>query len=105
MPPPFFPMLASLLDAPLDSTTLAYEPKYDGIRALVEVSPRDVRLWSRLGNVAGLAGSLFGTDFNSFLWPFHHGGGLGGMLNAAVMTGVVLALTALLTRAGLRLKL
>jgi predicted acyltransferase len=58
-----------------------------------------------IGNVAALAGSLFGKDLNVFLWPFGHAGGLAGMLNAAVMTGVVLALTALLTRAGLRLKL
>ena len=47
------PMLASLADAPLDDPNLVYEPKYDGIRAIAEVSggPRGhVRLWSRLGN-------------------------------------------------------
>jgi bifunctional non-homologous end joining protein LigD len=47
-------MLASLADAPLDDPQLVYEPKYDGIRAIVEVAPRaktgDVHLWSRLGN-------------------------------------------------------
>ena len=44
-------MLATLADAPLVSKTLVYEPKYDGIRALVEVAPRGVtRLWSRNGN-------------------------------------------------------
>ena len=46
-------MLASLADAPLDDPNLVYEPKYDGIRAIAEVSggPRGhVRLWSRLGN-------------------------------------------------------
>jgi bifunctional non-homologous end joining protein LigD len=47
-------MLASLADAPLDDAKLVYEPKYDGIRAVVEVNPRaktgGVRLWSRLGN-------------------------------------------------------
>jgi len=32
-------MLATLADAPLDSPSLLYEPKYDGIRALVEVKP------------------------------------------------------------------
>ena len=48
-------MLASLADAPLDDPQLVYEPKYDGIRAIVEIEtgvsrkPR-VRLWSRLGN-------------------------------------------------------
>ena len=31
------PMLASTGDAPLDSAALAYEPKYDGIRALASV--------------------------------------------------------------------
>src|SRR3954467_2921258 len=45
------PMLATLADAPLVSKTLVYEPKYDGIRALVEVAPRGLtRLWSRNGN-------------------------------------------------------
>jgi bifunctional non-homologous end joining protein LigD len=44
------PMLASTADAPLDSGDLAYEPKYDGIRALVSIEPGSVRFWSRLGN-------------------------------------------------------
>src|SRR5687768_5770764 len=47
------PMLATTAGAPLDSPTLVYEPKYDGIRALASVipgSPPRVRLWSRLGN-------------------------------------------------------
>jgi bifunctional non-homologous end joining protein LigD len=48
------PMLATLADPPLTGKGLVYEPKYDGIRALVHVPPADsregVRLWSRLGN-------------------------------------------------------
>jgi bifunctional non-homologous end joining protein LigD len=47
------PMLATTADAPLDSDSLVYEPKYDGIRALASVMPGTVaavRLWSRLGN-------------------------------------------------------
>ena len=44
------PMLASLMDAPLDDPQLVYEPKYDGIRAIAEISPDGVKLWSRLGN-------------------------------------------------------
>jgi bifunctional non-homologous end joining protein LigD len=47
-------MLASLDEAPLADPRLAYEPKYDGIRALAVVraggGPDAVRLWSRLGN-------------------------------------------------------
>jgi bifunctional non-homologous end joining protein LigD len=43
-------MLASLGEAPHDDPNLVYEPKYDGIRAIAEVGPREVRLWSRLGN-------------------------------------------------------
>jgi bifunctional non-homologous end joining protein LigD len=46
-------MLATTADAPLDSDTLVYEPKYDGIRALASILPGTVaavRLWSRLGN-------------------------------------------------------
>src|SRR5687768_7424518 len=62
------PMLATLEDPPLKSDGLVYEPKYDGIRALVEIDPRrlePVQMWSRLGNektaqfpdlVAALAG-------------------------------------------------
>ncbi|MFN7985669.1 MAG: DNA ligase D, partial [Vicinamibacterales bacterium] len=38
--------------APLADAELVYEPKYDGIRAIAEVSAggQDIRLWSRLGN-------------------------------------------------------
>jgi bifunctional non-homologous end joining protein LigD len=45
-------MLATTADAPLDASTLAYEPKYDGIRAIASVlaSSQPVRFWSRLGN-------------------------------------------------------
>lgn len=46
-------MLATLEDAPLQDDALVYEPKYDGIRALVELAPNTrspVRIWSRLGN-------------------------------------------------------
>ncbi len=48
------PMLASIGDTPLVSTAFVYEPKYDGIRALVAIEPArggpSVRIWSRLGN-------------------------------------------------------
>jgi bifunctional non-homologous end joining protein LigD len=48
------PMLATLADAPLTQKGLVYEPKYDGIRALVEIVPAaggaKVRIWSRNGN-------------------------------------------------------
>jgi bifunctional non-homologous end joining protein LigD len=44
-------MLATLTEAPLIAKTLVYEPKYDGIRAIAEVTPKGgVRLWSRNGN-------------------------------------------------------
>jgi bifunctional non-homologous end joining protein LigD len=44
-------MLAMLAEAPLGDPGLVYEPKYDGIRAIVEVAPgRPARFWSRLGN-------------------------------------------------------
>ena len=44
-------MLASLVDAPLVDPGLVYEPKYDGIRAIVEIDPMGrAHLWSRLGN-------------------------------------------------------
>src|SRR2546430_9341381 len=44
-------MLAWLADAQLDDQHLVYDPKYDGIRAIVEIGANGVvRLWSRLGN-------------------------------------------------------
>lgn len=45
-------MLATLADAPLNHAGFVYEPKYDGIRAIVEVAAggKSVHLWSRLGN-------------------------------------------------------
>ncbi len=47
------PMLATLADPPLSGPALLFEPKYDGIRALVHVPPAGssaVRIWSRAGN-------------------------------------------------------
>jgi bifunctional non-homologous end joining protein LigD len=47
-------MLATLAEAPLQQKGLVYEPKYDGIRALVLVAPArngaTARIWSRNGN-------------------------------------------------------
>jgi bifunctional non-homologous end joining protein LigD len=47
-------MLATVSEPPLTGKNLLFEPKYDGIRALVHVAPGtprpDIRLWSRLGN-------------------------------------------------------
>jgi bifunctional non-homologous end joining protein LigD len=47
-------MLATLAEPPLKQKGLVYEPKYDGIRAIVEVGragrSSTVRLWSRNGN-------------------------------------------------------
>ena len=48
------PMLATLAEAPLRDPALAYEPKYDGIRAIADVGTSGradaVRLLSRTGN-------------------------------------------------------
>ncbi|HEY3885532.1 MAG TPA: non-homologous end-joining DNA ligase, partial [Vicinamibacterales bacterium] len=48
------PMLATLAEVPKRQKGLLYEPKYDGIRALVELTPQPqgaaARLWSRNGN-------------------------------------------------------
>jgi bifunctional non-homologous end joining protein LigD len=48
-------MLATLAEHPLNDPEFLYEPKYDGIRALVEIPPpsetaRRITIWSRLGN-------------------------------------------------------
>jgi len=58
-----------------------------------------------IGNATGLLGAVLHADIGRLLWPFYGTGGVAGMLNAAVMTGIVLVLTAVLTRAGLLLKL
>ncbi len=47
---------------------------------------------------------LFGIDGDRLFWPGWKAGGLPGMLNAAVMTGVMLALTWALTRKKIILK-
>ena len=44
------PMLATLADAPLRDPHLVYEPKYDGIRAIVTVTGAGVSIASRVGN-------------------------------------------------------
>ncbi|HZA34801.1 MAG TPA: DNA ligase D [Vicinamibacterales bacterium] len=48
------PMLATLAEHPLDDPAFVYEPKYDGIRALIEIGPPSrgtpTSIWSRLGN-------------------------------------------------------
>lgn len=45
------PMLATLADPPLVQPGLIYEPKYDGIRAIVDLRPNGhARLYSRNGN-------------------------------------------------------
>ena len=47
-------MLATLAEPPLTGAGLVFEPKYDGIRALVHIetpgATPEVRIWSRLGN-------------------------------------------------------
>ena len=61
-------MLATLADPPLAQPGLIYEPKYDGIRALVDLRPDKgghVRIYSRNGNdktsqFPGLAKALAG---------------------------------------------
>jgi Uncharacterized conserved protein len=56
-------------------------------------------------SAAAVLGGLVHLDIYGILWPFYGTGGLTGILNAAAMTGVVLLLTAALSRAGLVLKL
>ena len=55
--------------------------------------------------VFGFASSLFRTDVSRIFWPYSERGGFAGILNAAVMTGVVLLLTWALTRKKIILKI
>lgn len=41
------PMLATLVDRPFDRPGWIFEPKWDGYRAIAEVAPKGVRLYSR----------------------------------------------------------
>jgi heparan-alpha-glucosaminide N-acetyltransferase len=59
----------------------------------------------QLGNVLLLLGGLLHVNLWRIFWPFADKGGIAGMLNAAVMTALVLFLTTLLTRAKVILKL
>ena len=56
-------------------------------------------------NILALVGAVFSVDLGRIFWPFAERGGLAGMLNAAVMTALILLLTTLLTRAKVVLKL
>jgi bifunctional non-homologous end joining protein LigD len=85
------PMLATLADAPLSSKNLVYEPKYDGIRALVEIVPSKsgasrrahARIWSRNGN----------EKTRQFPTIVHALESAGGRLSAAVvLDGEIVAL-------------
>ena len=80
-------MLASLEPARVDDGRFAYEPKYDGIRALVEVEPgatrEGIRIWSRLGNQKS-------AQFPEIVAALHD---LGRRLKAAVvLDGEIVAL-------------
>src|SRR5438046_10305843 len=55
------PMLATLAEAPLVDPNLVYEPKYDGIRALISVTPAR----SATGAVAVTIASRRGNDKTS----------------------------------------
>jgi heparan-alpha-glucosaminide N-acetyltransferase len=59
----------------------------------------------QIGNILLLAGGLLHVNLWRAVWPFADKGGWPGMLNAAVLTALVLLLTTLLTRAKVILKL
>lgn len=52
-----------------------------------------------------LVSTIFGFEAGRLLWPFGDQGGLPGMLNALVVTGVILLITAGMTKAKVVLKL
>jgi hypothetical protein len=59
----------------------------------------------QLNNVLVLLGAVLPINLWRVFWPFADKGGIAGMLNAAVMTALILFLTALLSRAKVTLKL
>jgi heparan-alpha-glucosaminide N-acetyltransferase len=58
-----------------------------------------------LNSALGLLSSLAGSDLGRWLWPFAERGGAAGMLNALVVTGIILIITGLATRWKVILKL
>ncbi len=58
-----------------------------------------------IASILALASSLVGRDLEKWLWPFAERGGVPGMMNALVFTGLVLLITALATRRKLILRL
>jgi len=52
-----------------------------------------------------IVSSIFGLGAGRLLWPFYARGGMPGMANAVVVTGLILLITALMTRAKIILKL
>jgi bifunctional non-homologous end joining protein LigD len=80
------PMLASTGGAPLDSHDFAYEPKYDGVRAIAVVEHGTARLWSRLGNEKT---AQFPEVVDALArWNTHHGG------RRLILDGEIVALDA-----------
>jgi len=49
-------------------------------------------------------GALTGSWGQKLCWPYHHAGGIPGLMNAVVMTLFMAFLTALALRMGVRLK-
>lgn len=76
------PMMADSLDAPFDDPAWGFEPKWDGVRAILDVVGGRVRMWSRNGNdisaaypeLASLASSLpDGTVIDGEIVAFRDG--------------------------------
>jgi len=60
---------------------------------------------SIVGSLIGFASSSLHVNADQFFWPLREQGGLPGMLNAAVMTGLILLITWVVTRAKILLKI
>jgi heparan-alpha-glucosaminide N-acetyltransferase len=58
-----------------------------------------------VASILYLLSSLVGHDLERWLWPFAGKGGLPGMMNALVVTGLILLITALATRRKIVLRL
>ena len=84
------PMLATLAEAPLVDPNLVYEPKYDGIRALISVTPAKAATGAVAVTIASRRGNDKTSQFPEVVEALARWGK--GRKEAALLDGEIVAL-------------